>query len=106
MSTPVYAVPMKKLHRLGGVTKKERQRRDAAPSKVDALCSLFGSQRALAGAVAVDPAIISRWRPRGLVPAEYNVRILGAALERGIDFAAVNECLDKTCPKCGQPWEG
>lgn len=89
---------------------------DDPQSPVARLCTLFGgSRKSLADAIGVSPAVITRWgKPAGKqkgghhgnagrVPPEYNIRVLNAALVNGVDFEAVNACLDKVCPGCGQP---
>ena len=55
-------------------------------NQADLVISLFGGVRKLARAIGRDPAAISRWKKRGVVPTSMQRIILELAWERGLDL--------------------
>lgn len=84
-------------------------------NKAARLARLIGSNRKLAKAVGVDPALITRWVKAGAVPPSYNRKIqewLRAYIVGMPDLDAqhyldvVASCLDPAvCPTCGHEIE-
>ena len=55
-------------------------------NQAELVISLFGGVRKLARAIGRDPAAISRWKKRGVVPTSMQWIILELAWERGLDL--------------------
>ena len=56
------------------------------PSPVDLAIDAFGGVRSLARAVERDPAAVSRWQKKGLIPSGLHYRILALAREHDLAF--------------------